>query len=89
MLFVSRDDVLDERMADDIALGKFDDGDAFGIFQNAMCFEQAGMFVRRQINLRFIAGDDGLRAVPEAREEHQHLLGRRVLRLVEDDEGVV
>ena len=34
-------------------------------------------------------GDDHLRAEPEPRQEHLHLLGRRVLRLVEDDERVV
>ena len=42
-----------------------------------------------QVDLRDVAGDDRLRAEAEAREEHLHLLGRRVLRLVEDDERVV
>ena len=42
-----------------------------------------------QIDLRDVARDDRLRAEAEAREEHLHLLGRRVLRLVEDDERVV
>ena len=57
--------------------------------QRAVRFEQAGMLVRRQIDLRFVAGDDGLGADAEAREEHEHLLGGRVLRFVENDEGVV
>ena len=57
--------------------------------QSVMRFEQAGMFMRRQINLRLVAGDDRLRAVAEPREKHQHLLRRGILRLVQNDEGVV
>ncbi len=43
----------------------------------------------RQVDLGDVAGHDHLRAEPEAGQEHLHLLGRRVLRLVEDDERVV
>ena len=43
----------------------------------------------RQVDLRDVAGDHGLRAEAEARQEHLHLLGGRVLRFVEDDERVV
>jgi hypothetical protein len=43
----------------------------------------------RQVRLRDIAGDDRFRAEAEAREEHQHLLARRVLRFVLDDERFV
>ncbi len=38
------------------------------------------------VDLRGVAGDDGLGPEPDPGEEHLHLLGRRVLRLVEDDE---
>src|SRR5208282_2414320 len=89
MFLVGRDDALDERMPDHVALAELNDRNAFDVFQNTMSFQQAGMFVRRQINLRLVAGDDRFRAVAEAGEKHQHLLGRRVLRLVEDDESVV
>ena len=41
------------------------------------------------VDLGDVAGDDGLRAEADAGEEHLHLLGRGVLRLVEDDEAVV
>ena len=41
------------------------------------------------VDLGGVAGDDGLGAEADAGEEHLHLLGRRVLRLVEDDEAVV
>ena len=43
----------------------------------------------REVDLGDVAGDHRLRGVAEAREEHAHLLARRVLRLVEDDEAVV
>jgi hypothetical protein len=43
----------------------------------------------RQVDLAGVAGDDRLRAEADPRQEHLHLLGRRVLRLVEDDERVV
>ena len=42
-----------------------------------------------QVDLADVAGDHGLGAEADARQEHLHLLGRRVLRLVEDDEGMV
>ena len=42
-----------------------------------------------EVDLGDVAGDDDLGAEPEPGEEHLHLLGRGVLRLVEDDERVV
>ncbi len=41
------------------------------------------------VDLGGVAGDHDLRAEPDAGQEHLHLLRRRVLRLVEDDEAVV
>ena len=41
------------------------------------------------VDLGDVAGDDDARAEADAGQEHLHLLGRRVLRLVEDDEAVV
>ena len=38
MLFVSRDDALHERMADDVAAGKLDDGDAVNFLEGAFGF---------------------------------------------------
>src|SRR5688572_11086295 len=52
-------------------------------------FNQAGFLVRWQIDLRDVTGNDRLTAVAEAGEEHKHLLGSRILRLIENDEGVV
>ena len=41
MLFISRDDALYERVADDVAFAKLDNGDTFGVFQHTMRLEQA------------------------------------------------
>ena len=43
----------------------------------------------RQVNLCNVAGDDGFGADADARQEHFHLLRRRVLCFVKDDEGMV
>ena len=51
--------------------------------------DEPGRLLAREVDLRHVTGDDHPRAEPEPREEHLHLLGRRVLRLVEDDERVV
>ena len=44
---------------------------------------------RGQVDLRHVAGDDRDRAEADAREEHLHLLDRRVLRFVENHERIV
>ena len=41
VLFVSSNDPLHQRMADDVAFGEFDHSDAFGVSQNPMRFEGA------------------------------------------------
>ena len=44
---------------------------------------------RGQVGLRDVARHHRLRAEPQPGEEHLHLLRRRVLRFVEDDERIV
>jgi hypothetical protein len=51
--------------------------------------DQAALLAALQVDLRDVAGDHRLGADADAGQEHLHLLRRRVLRLVEDDEGVV
>ncbi len=51
--------------------------------------DQAGALVGRQVDLGDVAGDDHAGVEAEPGEEHLHLLGAGVLRLVEDHEGVV
>ena len=55
--------------------------------EDVLHLDQAGRLLARQVDLRDVAGDDDLRAEAEPRQEHLHLLGARVLRLVEDDEA--
>ena len=50
--------------------------------------DEPRVLVARQVDLRDVAGDDHPRPEPQARGV-LHLLGRRVLRLVEDHEGIV
>ena len=50
---------------------------------------QAALRAAGQVDLGDVAGDHDLGAEAEPGQEHLHLLGRGVLRLVEDDEGVV
>src|ERR1019366_6968245 len=78
-----------DAVAYDVALVEAHDFHALDVRENAVCFLEARDLPRREVDLRHVARDDGLAAEPEAREEHLHLLGRRVLGLVQDDERVV
>ena len=75
-------------MAHDVAGAEANEGQALDAGERALEAEQAAAPVGH-VDLRGVAGDDDLRAEADAGEEHLHLLGRRVLRLVEDDEAVV
>src|SRR5260221_9590325 len=87
--FVRLHDVLDERMAHDVSLVEMDEGDAFDVADDLHRLAKPGRAAYWQVDLRDVARDDRLRAEPQAGQEHLHLLRRRVLRFVEDDEGVV
>src|SRR5690349_7346301 len=79
----------DERVANDVGVGELDRADAADALDELERVPQAAALARRQVGLRHVAGDDDLGAVAHAREEHLHLRGRGVLRLVEDDEALV
>ncbi len=66
-----------------------DELDALDVGEDALDDLQARLGAAGQVDLAGVTRDDHLGAEPEAGEEHLHLLGRGVLRLVEDDEGVV
>ena len=74
-------------MAHDIVAVEVDEGDVVDAGEHTAGVVEAGGAL--EILLGRVAGDHELRVEAEAREEHLHLLGRCVLRLVEDDEGVV
>src|SRR5512146_1084556 len=57
--------------------------------EDVLHYPQSADLAVGQVYLGDVAGHHDLRAEPEAGEEHLHLLGGGVLRLVEDDERVV
>ena len=76
-------------MPNDVPLGKFNNGDALGMLQRAVGLGQAGMFMRREVNLGFVTSDDSLGTVTEARQKHQHLLRGGILGLIQNDERAI
>ena len=62
--------------------------DPLDAVQDAFDLHQSGVFATRQIDLRLVAGDHDLRVYAKSGEEHLHLQTRRVLRFVENDEGI-
>ena len=76
-------------MAHHVLIGKLTDADALDVLEHAHGLLESAHLVRRQVDLRHIAGDDHFRVEAHARQEHFHLLAGGVLRLVEDDEAVV
>src|SRR5690606_8774570 len=80
---------LHQRMADHVALREGAEADALHVGQDLARMDEAGLAALWQVDLRHVARDHRLGAEAEAGEKHLHLLGRGVLRLVEDDEGVV
>jgi len=59
--------------------------DALDVAEAVDRIDQAAARVRRQVDLRHVAGDDDLRPVAHAGQEHLHLGHGGVLALVEDD----
>src|SRR5215813_11585002 len=88
VLIVSLDDHLHQLMADDVALVEVDERDSLDAADDALRFHKARLATRRQVDLRHVAGDYGLRPEADARQKHLHLFRGRVLRLVENDERV-
>src|SRR5262245_31595606 len=88
VLIVSLDDHLHQLMADHVALVEEDERDSFDAADDALRLHQARLATRRQVDLRHVAGDYGLRPEADARQKHLHLFRGRVLRLVENDKRV-
>src|SRR5436190_20340770 len=89
MLLVRLDDPLHELVADDVLVAELDERNAVDRGEDLAHLDQPGCLLPRQVDLRHVAGHDHLRAEAEPGQKHLHLLGRGVLRLVEDDEAVV
>src|SRR5712671_1327239 len=86
---VRLDDLLHQLVAHDVAIVEMDERDAVDRADDLHRLDEPRGAPLGQVDLRDIAGDHGFRAEAEARQEHLHLLGRRVLGLVQDDERVV
>src|SRR5215475_9610430 len=82
VLIVSLDDHLHQLMADYVALVEEDERDSFDAGYDALRFYQTRLAPRRQVDLRHVASDHGLRPKADARQKHLHLLRSRVLRFV-------
>ena len=86
---VSSHDSLDKVMTHDIHLVEMDEADSVNTTQDFEHLNQATLLSGRQVDLRNVAGDHHFRIETDTSQNHLHLLGRRVLRLVYDDEAVV
>src|SRR3954447_2777692 len=89
VLGVGRDDALHELVADDVLAAEAHEVNALDALEDVPDDQQAGLLLAREVDLRDVTGHDHARSEPEPGEEHLHLLGRRVLGLVEDHERVV
>jgi hypothetical protein len=89
MLGIRLDDALHEAVADDVLAAEAHEVYPLDALEDLPHDDQAGTLVLGQVDLRDVAGDDHLRVEAQPREDHLHLLRRRVLRLVEDDEAVI
>src|SRR5680860_895589 len=89
VLAIGGDDPLHQLVADDVLAAEADEGDVLDLAEDVADDDQAGALVGRQVDLGDVAGDHHARVEAEPGEEHLHLLGAGVLRLVEDHEGVV
>src|SRR4029079_12459899 len=76
------DDALHQLVPDDVLAVEQDEGEVLDVAQDLAHLDQTGALSAWQVDLRDIAGDDHLRAEPEAGEGKLHLLWGGVLRLV-------
>src|SRR5262245_11174119 len=89
VLAVRLHDALDELVTHDVLVPEADERDSFERPEDVLHLDQTRRLLAWQVDLGHVPGDDDLRAEAEPCQEHLHLLGARVLRLVEDDERVV
>src|SRR5689334_8016010 len=86
---VGIDDARHQRVPHHVLRAELGEGDAAHALEDPARLVQPALLAAREIDLRHVAVHHRLGAEADAREEHLHLLGRGVLRLVEDDEGMV
>src|SRR5918992_4205563 len=86
---VRLDDLLDDLVTNDVAATQPAERDPSDPGKDLLDHEQPRRLPPRQVDLGVVPVHDGPRSEPDPREEHLHLLRRRVLRLVQDDERVI
>src|SRR3989442_9780781 len=80
---VGLDDPLYELVPHDVLVAEADESDAVDRAEDVLHLDETGSLLARPVYLRHITRDHHLRAEPEPRDEHLHLLAARVFRLVE------
>src|SRR6478752_8501592 len=83
------DDLADQPVPYDVVAGEPREVDVLDAVEDVLHHAEPADLADRQVDLGHVAGHHDPRAEAEPGEEHLHLLGRRVLRLVQDDERVV
>src|SRR5678815_4241658 len=82
-------DLLHELVPNDVFLVEVDEADPLDVLDDLQRFHEPRLPWMWQVDLCDVTSDDRLGTESETGQEHLHLLGRGVLCLVEDDEGVV
>ncbi len=86
---VGGDDLADQAVADDVLVGELAEGDVVHAVEDRLHLAQARLRAAGKVDLRDVTRHDHLGVETQAGQEHLHLLHRRVLGLVKDDERVV
>ena len=81
--------MLDQPVADNVPVVESDDPDAVDAAQHVDHGYETRIFTTRQVDLRHVARHDEARVAPHTRKEHLELRDGRVLRFVQNHEGVV
>src|SRR5437762_2885145 len=89
MLLIGADYGADQFMPHNIALGKINSRDSRNGFQCLQCLDHSRTFIRWQINLSHVSCNYAFRVWTDPGQQHEHLLRRRVLRLIENDKGMI
>src|SRR6185312_14334831 len=87
--FIGLHDALHEGMAHDVVCVEERERHSLHTAQHIDDMTETRLLAGWKVRLRDVARHDGLRAEADARQEHLHLLDGRVLRLIENNEGIV
>src|ERR1017187_603252 len=88
MPLISVDDISNQLVAHHIAFGEINARDSGSAFQCLQSLDQTGTLVWRQVDLRYVASHNAFGMRSHSGQEHEHLFRCRVLRFIENNEGV-